>query len=302
MTLVVKQETGHPQLARERVQAYSAAIAERCKRNDVPTAHYYLASLAVEELQIAANRGEDPPEETFRSAAYRLQHAAESNDGINELASLRARLLCIWMRPIVWAGIVNLEGLNDREARRVADNLGLDEHTTETTELTAEALDRHDALLATPSCERSKDEQRQLREIKGYIGEATPILLAMRHTTAKQFALPSLAYDDDINPDSSVHIDGFYYDNRRRRGDESIFSYQVEGNVRTHSHIAPHIPVVDAHLMGNTPKSSKWPNDDRGYATTRRLITERRGKRLSLGARTTLDHIASSVFNHVMHK
>ncbi len=264
-------------------------------------AKYLLANLALEKLVIAANNGIEPDTQSLEDVAHRLDHAARANDGIDQLTSLRARLLKAWMLPIIWSDIVNLDGLTDHQAKNVAENIKLAEAADATAKLTEDALEQLSEVSTTPPSERSKKLTSRIWGLSGFINEATPLLLGTRHNTAKQYALPSLAFDDAVNPDLSMHIDGFYYDNRQNRPSGHRLPYQVASSSIGHSHISRSIVEINARQMGNLQKSVRWPNDDRPFATTRRLVTERRGKRLSQSAKSTLDSISSSVFNAIMH-
>lgn len=282
-----------------RFRRYQSAIDRQFSEGDTGLASYYLANLALEKLVASTATGEEPPMDSLSRVANQLDLAAEINSDQDRLTSLRARLLKAWMRPIVWSSVLNHSGpgFNDREARNAAEFIGLAESADVTAELLMTALKEYDDVRS--STNMTEDQIERMHQISGFINEATLPLLGARHTTAKQFALPSLAYDDRINPNISLHIDGFYYDNRRARGAIRRFPYQVEGSVSTHEHIHPSIPIINSRDMGNMKKSSRWPRDDRPFATAHHLVMERQEKGLTLEYVAPLDRITSFVLNKI---
>lgn len=284
-----------------RFSRYREDIRARQELGDNARASYYLANLALEELAVQVNSGEEPTDSAIAQVEYRFGLAADINSGKETLEELRSRLLGAWVLPIVWSGIVNLEGLTTTQAHRVADRIGLKEAGDTTADIVADALRRADEIDLIHPSERDDTQIQDIKLLVGFLNEATVLQLGVRHNTAKQFALPSTAYDDRIDPDVSRHVDGFYYDNRRVRGNESRFAYQT-ATMLSHPHIGVDIPEINARELGNLVKTSWWPHDDRKFGTARRLVTERRGKKLSRQAASTLDRIASSVFNKITQK
>lgn len=283
-----------------RLAAYRQEVATSYRFNKAPKASYLLANLALEELKLATERAEEPSREAFDRVVHRLDISAEKNEGIHQLTALRSRLLKAWIRPIVWSDIINIGTLTDGEAKRVAANVGLGEAADESAVIVASALDDFDEIHQQPKANWSEATQERELEVGGFINETTPILLGARHTTAKQFAVPSLAYDDRVNPDKSQHIDGIYYDNRHARNRPRM-PYQAESGHGAHFFIDPAIPVVNARTMGNLVKSSRWPKDDRRFATARHLVVERQGIILDQTTSSTLDSISSAVFNQIIN-
>jgi hypothetical protein len=285
-----------PASAEQRFSVYRDAICTSHELGKTGQASYYLANLALEELVVRTNGGEEPTENSIALLEHRFDLAADINKNDDKFLELRSKLLRAWIRPIVWSGVINIEGLSTNEARKVSHAIQLPQATDTTAWIAANAVQEFDELDKMPAEQRNKDESQEYKYLVGFINEVTPILLGARYNTAKQFALPSTAYDDDINPDVSVHLNGFYYDNRRTRPGMSRYPYHVTSYM-PHRHVKASIPEVNARMLGNLTKSSRWPNDDRQFATTRRLITERRGKKLSSEATSTLSSIGSAVFN-----
>lgn len=287
-----------PNSVEERFGVYRESIREYQSRGEKGRVSYYLASLALEELAIRTNMGEEPMTSSFDDIEYRFALAADLNVGEDKLYELRSRLLHAWIRPIVWSGVINIDGLSTAQARRVAETIQLPQAADTTAAIAASALKELDEKYLLDMEHQDRKQEKEYKYLKGFLNETTPILLAARHTTAKQFALPSTAYDDDINPDVATHVDGFYYDNRQSRSGKPRFSYQVTTDT-AHYHVGESIPQINARLLGNNAKSSRWPKDDRPFGTLRRLVTERKGRRLSKDAQSTLDRIGSSVFNFI---
>jgi len=283
----------------ERLAAYHLEIAQNYRFNKAPKAAYGLANIALEELKIATEHAEEPDEASFESVAHKFDLAADANDGIDQLASLRSRLLKAWIRPIVWSDIINIGTLNSGEAKRVASNIGLGESADDTAEIVADALGQIDEIHETPKKNRSEIAIVRSHHISGFLGEATSVLLGARHTTAKQFTLPTMLYDDDVNPDISRHADGIYFDNRRQRTDKKRIPYQVEAVGGQHWFIHHSIPSINARLIGNLEKTSTWPHDDRPFMSARHLVDERRGDLTDASTISTLDRIQSAMYNKI---
>jgi len=283
----------------ERLAAYRLEIAQNYRFNKASKAAYGLANIALEELKIATERAEEPDEASFESVAHGFDIAAYANDGVDQLMSLRSRLLKAWIRPIVWSDIINIGTLNSGEAKRVANNIGLDASADDTAEIIADALEQIDELRETPKEERSEAATARVREISGFLGEGTSILLGTRHATAKQFTLPTMLYDDGINPDTSRHADGIYFDNRKQRSYKKRIPYHVEATSGQHWFIHHSIPSINARLMGNLEKTSTWPHDDRPFISARHLVDERRGDLTDASTISTLDRIQSAVYNKI---
>ncbi len=281
-----------------RFAVYRQATEQSIKYGKPYHAKYYLANLALEEHKAYVESGNEPVESQVSGIEYRLDLAAQDCDDRDDLMALRARLLKAWLRPILWAEVVNLEGLTDSQASNVARNICLVQAGDDTADLVKAALDLHDEISSTPFEDRTTAAQTKNIEVNGFLHEAAPVQMGVRHNTAKEFILPSLAFDDGLHPDASHRIDGFYMDNRRKRSTRTTHAFQV-GRRDDHTHVSASIPLIDARLTGNIRNSSRWPNDDRDFATSRRLVTERRTKRLSRAASRTLDSISSAVVNTI---
>lgn len=283
--------------ASEKFDAYRNEITECFSRGKTPKALYFLAHLSLEELKTRLETDyEEPSEDDVARVAYRFDFAAQANDGVDTFDHLRARLVRAWMRPILWSEIINQSGLTDRKARNVATNVGLKSAGDESAAIIAEAIQAYDELDKLPKASLVESDANKLIHLAGFINEATPIQLGARHATSKEFALPSLAFDDRLNPDLRSHIDGFYFDNRKTQAPISKFPYHVGW----HSHVSPHITPISATEMGNTGKSSAWGNDFRPFGTARRLVTERKGRPLSSQSKRGLDRVKSVVFNKIV--
>ncbi len=281
-----------------RFAVYRHAAEEAIRYGKPQRAKYYLANLALEEQKHYVEKGNEPIESEISDIEFQLDLAAKDCDGRDDLMALRARLLKAWVRPIIWAEVINLDGLSDAHATNVARNIQLVQAGDDTAALVKETLEAHDELTGIPFDDRSDAAHTRNRELNGFLHEAAPIQLAVRHNTAKSFILPSLAFDDELHPDMSHRIDGFYMDNRRKRSDLTSQGYQA-GQRTDHLHVSTLIPIINARLTGNMRNSSRWPNDSRDFPTSRRLVTERRTNRLSRAASRTLDSISSAVVNTI---
>lgn len=259
---------------------------------------YYLANLALEEAIGQVMRGDEPTERVMAGVDERFVAAAEANEDDHPLLYLRAKLLRAFLRPIVWSGVLNLDGLNNREARTAAGRIGLEEAVDESADTLNEALELHDELRRLPRAQQTDRDRTRVGELVGFINEATPVQLGGRHTTTKLMVLPSRAYDDNF---ADTKVDGHVYDNRRRRGETTVFPYQVK-SVMNDGPSAGGVPVINQRLLGNMPKSSRWPKDDRDFVTARLLVEERLGEGIDQEAHSTLDRITTDVLNHVTNK
>lgn len=240
----------------DRLDAYKGEIASHFGKAEVPARiDYVLANLALEELKLATQRAEEPTELAFTRVADRFNEAAHTSK--SPFLAYRSQLLRAWIRPIVWSDIVNINPLSDGEAKRVAANIKLGEAADEASFIANNALKDFDK--AQPNSQISRD-------LSGFLNETTAVLLPSRHTTAKQYAVPTTQYDDEINPTASLHTDAIYYDNRRARARSNV-PFQVEVATGSHAHIHRSIPIVDARTLGNLAKSSRWPHDDRKFMT-----------------------------------
>lgn len=282
-----------------RFDIYRREVRDAFEHDNTYQAEYYLANLALEEMKATTELGVEPDDARISEIEYRFDRASDSSADVDELVSLRSRLIRAWIRPIVWAGILNLDGLTNAEAKHAAAMLELPTAIDETANLVHMALTMYDESSKIPLEDRTKRQSDRTMRLSGFLNETTPVQLAGRHASAKMLVLPSLAYDDGLNPVNSQRIDGYLLDNRRKRAESTVYPFQV-GTLSEHSHVSQLIPVLSPRLMGNIRSSSHWANDDRTFGTARRLVTERRVHRLSKDATRNLDRISSSVMNTIM--
>lgn len=282
----------------DRFTAYRAEIEQSFSHGKHRKASYLLASLALEELQVRTGRGEEPTEAAFDNVSHRLKDAAAVNETVSPLLSLRARLLHAYMRPIVWSRILNLDGLTNQEARSASQNMELEAAHDEAAAISSDALHLYDEATQIPLAAETEAQKDYRGQVVGYLNESTPPLLAGRHNTAKQLALPSLAYDDQVSQDLLGHIDGYLYDNRRRDVIKRQYPFQVKSRMNCIAN-SP-IPIISQRDLGNVSHSTYWPvGHDKPFMTVRKLLLERKGKVKDQASRSTLDRISSTVFNKI---
>lgn len=281
-----------------RVYREEIELASKKKRSG--KAVFYMANLALDETKAQTLYGVEPSDRLISRTEQLLTFAAEENEhGDTYRYYLRAKLLGAFMRPIIYADIINIKGLNDREAKYAAKQIDLDASVDAGADVLAEALEQYDEIAAIPRDERSVHEIGRIKDSVGFLNEASPVQLGGRHSTTKRMVLPSLAYNDIFADEG---IDGFLYDNRRSRGRQTIFPYQVK--TRDHDLVSnPNsIPVITGRMLGNRALASQWPQDDRPFMTVRMAVEERLGEGIPPEASSTLDKITSNVFNHISNK
>ncbi|MDB5177769.1 MAG: hypothetical protein JWO61_152 [Candidatus Saccharibacteria bacterium] len=282
----------------DRVAAYRIEIQQSFDHHKDGRAQYMLANLALEELQIKTGLGEEPSDSAIDEAAYRLENAAFINESSSPLLSLRARLLRAYMQPIIWSGILSMDGLSDRQARHAALYIELETAHDDAAMIASNALHAYDELVQTPVPLRTEKESDKVGQVVGFLNEVTPSLLGGRHNTAKRFALPSLAFDDQVSQDKTGHIDGFVYDNRQANIPLRRSPYQVKSNMDSIAN--PTIPTIYMRDLGNLSKSSSWPPGyDKPFMTVRMLLLERRNRLKKQDLSSRLDRISSTIFNKV---
>lgn len=266
-----------------RLDAYRNEVALHYNKTKIsPRVDYVLANLALEELKFATERAEPPSELAFTRVEDRFREAARTSRG--PLLNYRSQLIGAWVRPIVWSDIINLNPLTGGEARHVAKNIHLGEAADHTADIARDALKQFDR--------HSSSNPRVKNELIGFLGEVTSVLLPARHTTAKQYVVPTTQFDDEMHPAAGLHADAIYFDNRRQRTHKKS-PFQVESSSGHHSHIA--IPIVNARTLGILSKSSRWPHDDRSFVTLRHLIDERIGDGIDQDTSSRLDRINSAL-------
>lgn len=276
-----------PQANIERLDSYRELIQRMSQKANVSSRiNYVLANFALDELKISIERAEEPSEVAFTMVADRFDLAAATAG--DPLTEGRSRLLKAWIRPAAWSDVVNIGTLNDREAKKVAENIQLGQAADETAFIAQKALQRYDKNLQSLGA-----NVKTQYFVSGLLNETTPLLLKARHTTAKAYAVPTTHFDDAMNPDISQHIDGIYFDNRPSR-DQSKQAFQV-GPAGSHSHIHPSIPVITPRDLGNIKASPLWPGDDRPFVTLRHLVDERIGEGIEPSTSSQLDKINSSI-------
>lgn len=274
----------------EHTDAYRATF-ERTSSNG--HAQYMLASLALHEAVTQTNHGIEPTTAILDGVGHRLEEASASNERRDWLVYYRSKLLRAYMKPIIWASVLNYEALSNSEARNAARKLDIEQAHNDAIAIAAEALDKYRQLGTHTAATAA-----QRATIKGYLNEATPTLLGGRARTVKLLALPSMAYDDQLSPEKHAHYDGILFDNRKNRL-RSRFPYQVKTLQGTDGYQAFGIPVINARDLGNMHKSSRWPQDDDEFMTVEHIIAEHNG---DADAKTvsTLNSIWSHVSNKIM--
>lgn len=275
-----------PEANLNRLDTYRRDV-ERLTIRDKPNArvNYLLANLALDELKISVERAEEPSEASFKMVADRFEEATRNTGNVFQI--YRARLLKAWIRPIVWSDIINLGTLSNSEAKRVAENIRLGQAADATANIAKSALVNYDRNL------RKNRAPRVQQNISGFLTEATPLLLASRHTTAKAFAVPTTQYDDEMNPERSLHADAIYFDNRPQRVRTKV-PFQMESRSGSHPFTDPSIPVINGYGLSNESRSSRWPLDDRPFMTLRHLIDERIGDGIDAETSSQLDRLNSA--------
>lgn len=275
-----------PEANLDRLDTYRRDV-ERLAINDKPPAriNYLLANLALDELKISVERAEEPSEASFRMVADRFEEATRNTGDMFQI--YRSRLLKAWIRPIVWSDIINLGTLSNGEAKRVAENIRLGQAADATANIAKRALVNYDRN------QRKDRAPRVQQRLSGFLTETTPLLLASRHTTAKAFAVPTTQFDDEINPQRSLHTDAIYFDNRPQR-ERTKVPFQVESRSGSHPFIDASIPIVNGRELGNHSRSSRWPKDDRPFMTLRHLIDERIGDGIDAETSSQLDRLNSA--------
>ena len=137
-----------PDALKKRFDTYRQAADEWYQRGQEGRAQYYLANLALEEQAVRTNAGEEPSESSFSNIEHRFELATDSSHEENKLIHLRSRLIHAWIRPIVWAGVVNIDGLSTVQAKRVGERIHLPEAADATAKVAADALSELDEMDA----------------------------------------------------------------------------------------------------------------------------------------------------------
>jgi hypothetical protein len=259
---------------------------------------YFMANHALDELIDKTMEGHEPTDDNIDALIARFDIAAKENSSADEFMGFRAKFIRSYMRPIVWSGVINIDGLNDRQAKRVNDTIDLPGSLDQSALVLAEALALYDKLDSLPRDERQGFDT-VIGETVGAISEGTLLSVVNRPSTAKMMALPSTAY---VDWSGTPRVDGYVYDNRKKRT-EPIFPYQVKsvgGNVAPSAQDP--VPVVGARVMGNLPKQSLWPYDDRPFMTARMVVEERIGGGIVKSDASRLDKVGSSLLNFITNK
>lgn len=257
---------------------------------------YVLANHALEQLQMQiSTSAKEPSQRSIDGVAHRLEIAAAENDTSDTLVALRSRCIRAYLLPIVWANLLSMDGLTSAEARRASERIELTAAHDAATGIASDALIRYDAFNGK---DLSDNEHKQRAGTVGFLNEVTYPLLTGKPNTAKQFALPSLAYDDDLNPAIHEHIDGIYYDNRHGELPRRQFGYQIKSLTSGPRHKYGDIPVISEYMLGNKTASYRWPQDDERFTTVRKLVDLRHSPdSLDEASRSTLDSITSEITN-----
>lgn len=274
-----------PEANLARLDTYRRGVERLTTKGTAPArVNYLLANLALDELKISVERADEPSEASFRMVAERFEQASRDTNDIFQV--YRSRVLKAWIRPIVWSDIINLGTLSNGEAKRVAENIRLGQAADATAAVAKRALVNFDRN------HRRNGSPRVQQQLSGFLTETTPLLLASRHTTAKAFAVPTTQYDDEMNPERSLHTDAIYFDNRPQRERPKV-PFQIESRSGTHPFIDPSIPIIDGHELANHSRASRWQTDDRPFMTLRHLIDERIGDGIDAATCSQLDRINS---------
>ena len=276
----------------EHVDAYRYSIDRALDRNKVGRAQYMLGNLALHELSTQTARGIEPSDGALSGVDAQLQRAAEANESGDPFIHYRSRLLRAYAKPIVWARVMNYRSLTPGASRRVAAALELPAAYDEALDVTAQALEHYRSLIPASRLDKGHREN-----LKGFLNESSSVLVVNRPKSAKILALPSLAYEDQLEAVRHIHFDGTVLDNRKGRQDRQ-YPYQVK-SLTGASSPAYQIPIVDMRDLGNLPKSSRWPRDDSSFTTIDKLIEEQEGFG-SAETESALNRITSHVLNKIM--
>lgn len=285
----------------KRNSIYRNELMRHWERQSFPRHHYLSANLALEELRDKTMKGVEPTAVDFDSVTWRFDNAIVSaQDEENISVELHSRLLHSFVRPMVWADVINIGSLRRGESRRVHRIIGLDDAVDATAEIATGALEIHRQLRGIAAGYRTPKQQTDLSDVTGFLQEVTPHLLFGRHATTKIFTTPVTEYEDSLEKDISLHIDNRLFDNRVSRTAGS-YGYQIKTET-CHRTYDPSVPVLFARDLGNNVKSSYWPNDDESFTTLRMLIQERGGKLETRHNSSQLDRIMNDVFKKITLK
>ena len=244
-------------------------------------------------------RAEEPSEDMLSSISYRIDLAAAANEESDGLLAKRAQMLGAFMKPLIWLDLVSTDGLSDSQAKRVSERLGIKDANDTLAGVARQTLREVRELTAgRRPFELPRPEYHRYAELRGFLQEATVVLLGNRANTAKLVVLPTLQFEDALQPDRRSRADGVLYDNRKGEAEKRKYPYQVKSN-DTVEPSRYSIPVVYGSVVGNNKLTAGWSGNS-SYATLRNLLAEREGGKISAAVSSNLDRIWGNVRNTIM--
>lgn len=281
-------------MSADRILAYRD-MPERTAHSE-QSFQYLIANQALDEVRIIASRGTQPTDSLIDGVKTRFNTAAAANEEHAPFVHYRSRLLGAYVLPIVFADVVNI-GLTDSQARHVAEKIQLAQSYDESLLAAKDALEQYD-ILTDPTVPRLPDRAHKVPEqLSGFLHEVTMISLVNRNKSAKRFAVPTTAYDDQLIEHGSLKADGVLYDQRTKGYDQRKNPFQVKSSATDKLY---EVPVITGYDMANQPKASAWPHDDEKFTTLRKLIHENNGDELSTQSLSTLDRLSGFVIRKVL--
>ncbi|MGB3946272.1 MAG: hypothetical protein WBK76_05580 [Candidatus Saccharimonadales bacterium] len=277
----------------ERVQTYREITAISAQKQR--PVEYILANQALEEVSMQALRGEQPSERVMWGVRSRLRNAAEANADAQPFVHYRARLLAAYVLPIVYSGVINVS-LTSGQAKRVAQQIDIAGSYSEGLDVAQEALEQFDAVNDIQLTNTSMQLRGTATQLSGFLHEATAISLVDRPKSAKIFAVPTMAYDDEYEERRELKSDGIVFDQRPKNVLRRRNPFQVKA---THADDYS-IPVITGNDMANQTKASAWPHHDEKFTTLRMLIAENNGNTLDSRSLSTLDRLSGFVVQKVL--
>ena len=243
--------------------------------------------------------GEEPPHSMLDSISYRFESAALANEARDPLRAKRALMLGAFMQPLIWLDLVSVQGLTNIEARRVSQRLEIKQANDSLASTTRQALNEVTELLDGRGPGALEDKEFGIYAgLRGFLQESTVVLLGNRHNTAKMVVLPTLEFEDALQPNRNSRADGVLYDNRRVDTNRRKYTYQVKSNdnpsPRQYS-----VPVISSGDMGNHKLTAGW-RTTYSYTTLKELLHEREGDTLAPAVSSNLDKIWGKVRNKIM--
>lgn len=259
---------------------------------------YTLANLALTEARSMVMQAEEPSVEMINGIAHRLESAAVANEGTDALIEKRALMLGAFLKPLIWAELISTNGLSDSEAKRVSQRLGLKQANDTLAKISKDSLCESNLLTKGRSVrELDAEEYKQYAGLRGFLQEATVVLLGNRTNTAKMLVLPTLQFEDALQSNRKTRADGTLFDNRKIDVTTRKHAYQVKSTYRGEEYNYT-IPLVHGNMLGNNQGEGSWGT--KPYTTLRNLLHEREGYRLDPDVSSRLDKVWGEVRNTIM--